>query len=147
MNETTELFCALVFYDFNIRELHWKVKGLDFGTKHELMDEYHSKFDSMIDDLGEILMMTGNVNIPSLSKVITIIGDSDEEFIPIDGERYYDVAKLLTLCEKMFNHLISIYESVIQNGNLPGDVVNTLQEHQYWLRKEAQYKLKSSLTQ
>ena len=52
MNETTELFCALVFYDFNIRELHWKVKGLDFGTKHELMDEYHSKFDSMIDDLG-----------------------------------------------------------------------------------------------
>ena len=146
MNETTELFCALVFYDFNIRELHWKVKGLDFGTKHELMDEYHSKFDSMIDDLGEILMMTGNVNIPSLSKVITIIRDSDEEFIPIDGERYYDVATLLTLCEKMFNHLISIYESVIQNGNLPGDVVNTLQEHQYWLRKEAQYKLKSSLT-
>ena len=147
MNETTELFCALVFYDFNIRELHWKVKGLDFGTKHELMDEYHSKFDSMIDDLGEILMMTGNVNIPSLSKVITIIRDSDEEFIPIDGERYYDVATLLTLCEKMFNHLISIYESVIQNGNLPSDVVNTLQEHQYWLRKEAQYKLKSSLTQ
>lgn len=92
-------------------------------------------------------MMTGNVNIPSLSKVITIIGDSDEEFIPIDGERYYDVATLLTLCEKMFNHLISIYESVIQNGNLPGDIVNTLQEHQYWLRKEAQYKLKSSLTQ
>lgn len=147
MNETTELFCALVFYDFNIRELHWKVKGLDFGTKHELMDEYHSKFDNMIDDLGEILMMTGNINIPSLSKVISIISDSDEEFIPIDGERYYDVATLLTLCEKMFNHLISIYESVIQNGNLPGDIVNTLQEHQYWLRKEAQYKLKSSLTQ
>ena len=60
-------------YDYNIRILHWKTCGLDFGTKHLLMDDYHSQLNSYTDEISEMLMMTGNTAIPTFDQIIEII--------------------------------------------------------------------------
>ena len=90
MNELLKVFNTLVLYDYNIRILHWKAKGLDFGTKHALMDDYHSQLNSYVDEVGEMLMMTGNVNMPTLFDVLSSIkNDEDEDYIVIAGTAYY----------------------------------------------------------
>lgn len=146
MNELLKLFNTLVIYDYNIRVLHWKVVGLDFGTKHELMDDYHSQLNSMIDDIGEcILMLHGS--IPSLVDIIdNAKNDTDESYTMLTGTETYDARKVIELARKMFTQLISIYQTATTNDSLPGDIVNVLQEHQYWLRKETRYKLDSTLS-
>lgn len=146
MNELLKLFNTIVIYDYNIRVLHWKVVGLDFGTKHELMDDYHSQLNSMIDDIGEcILMLHGS--IPSLVDIIdNAKNDTDESYTMLTGTETYDARKVIELARKMFTQLISIYQTATTNDSLPGDIVNVLQEHQYWLRKETRYKLDSTLS-
>lgn len=140
------LFCSLVMYDYNIRILHWKVKGLDFGTKHLLMDDYHSQLNAFTDEIGEILMMTGETDIPSFDKVLEYIKeDNDEEYIILEGDEYFSAEDVIGTAKMIFDHLIKIYRDIITNDDLPSDIISTLDDHVYWLRKESSYKLRSTL--
>lgn len=145
-NKLLTLFDALVLYDYNIRVLHWKVKGLDFGTKHALMDEYHSQLNSYTDEVGEMLMMTGRVNMPTLFDVLdNVKHDDNEDYIVIEGNTYYSAKEVIENTEIIFNHLIKIYSDIVSDDSLPSDIISVLEEHLYWLRKESYYKLKSTL--
>jgi len=141
------LFCALILYDYNIRMLHWKVKGIDFGTKHALMDDYHSQLNSYTDEVGEMLMMTGNTQLPTFKEITESVENNEERFILVSGKTYYTSEEVVSDAKKILDHLISIYSSVIESGNLPSDIVSVLDEHRYWLRKESAYKLASTLIQ
>lgn len=141
------LFCALILYDYNIRVLHWKVKGIGFGTKHALMDDYHSQLNSYTDEVGEMLMMTGNTQLPTFKEITESVESNEERFILVSGKTYYTPEEVVSDAKKILDHLISIYSSVIESENLPSDIVSVLDEHRYWLRKESAYKLASTLMQ
>ena len=145
-NKLLNIFCALVLYDYNIRILHWKTCGLDFGTKHLLMDDYHSQLNSYTDEISEILMMTGNTDIPTFDQIIEIIKEDDEEdYIILDGDVYFDASKIISTTKLMFDHLIKLYYGIISDEKLPSDIISVLEEHLYWIRKESSYKLRSHL--
>lgn len=147
MSELQKLFDTLVLYDYNIRILHWKVVGLDFGAKHLMMDEYHSELNSYVDEVGEMILMLHG-DLPSFYEVNNrIMNNTEESFTLLSGNTTYDIPKVLETTRKMFTQLIDLYESAIKSEGLPGDIVNKLQEHQYWLRKETRYKLDSYLAQ
>lgn len=141
------LFCALILYDYNIRVLHWKVKGIGFSTKHALMDDYHSQLNSYTDEVGEMLMMTGNTQLPTFKEITESVESNEERFILVSGKTYYTPEEVVSDAKKILDHLISIYSSVIESENLPSDIVSILDEHRYWLRKESAYKLASTLMQ
>ena len=144
MNELLKLFNTLVLYNYNFRVLHWKVVGLDFGTKHELMDDYHSELNSMTDEIAEIILMLHG-SLPSFQGInMYAQNDASETYTMLSGEDTFTVERLLEISRKMFTQLIDFYEAAIKS-DLPGDIVNKLQEHQYWLRKETRYKLDSYL--
>lgn len=145
MNELLKVFNTLVLYDYNIRILHWKVVGLDFGTKHQLMDDYHSQLNTMIDEVAEcILMLHGDV--PSFIDITHNTGnDQDVSYTLLSGSATYSVEKLLETTRSMFTQLISFYDEIWKT-DIPEDIKSKLQDHQYWLRLETRYKLDSTLT-
>lgn len=145
MKKVYNLFCALVLYDYNIRMLHWKVNTSDFLAKHLLMDEYHEQLNSFTDELGEILMMTGNTNLPSLTEIIEMIKEDDDKYVLLEGNTFYSPVQVLSNTKVMFDHLIKLYGKIITDDDLTSDIISKLEEHQYWLRKESSYKLTSSL--
>lgn len=137
-NELQELFKELVINDYNIRILHWKVVGLDFGTKHELMDEYHAKLNECVDGVGEIILMNGG----SIQTLDNLIKDYDGELL--NGNDHYTAQQVLIFANRIFEKLIDKYQKAI-DSNIPGDVKSKLEEDQFWFRKECKYKLKKSL--
>ena len=145
MNELVKIFNMLVLYDYNIRVLHWKIVGKGFETNHNLMDSYHSQLNTMIDDIGEcILMLKGN--IPAFTEIPTYLRNDDStSYVLLNGTDKYDSEKVLENTRKMFNGLLDAYQKATDNSEIPGDIVSKLQEHQYWLRKESNYKLDSKL--
>ena len=145
MNKVYNLFCALILYDYNIRMLHWKVNTVDFLAKHLLMDEYHEQLNGYSDELGEILMMTGNTNIPSFTEIIEMVKADDDQYVLLEGENFYSPEQVLSYTKLMFDHLIKLYGKIIKDYTLTSDIISKLEEHQYWLRKESSYKLTSSL--
>ena len=147
MDKVYNLFCALVLYDYNIRMLHWKVNTVDFLAKHLLMDEYHEQLNSFTDELGEILMMTGNTDLPSFTEIIERVKNDDDNYVLLQGDAYYSPAQVLTNTKMMFDHLIHLYGKIVTDDDLTSDIISKLEEHQYWLRKESAYKLTSSLTE
>lgn len=144
-NNLYNLFCALVLYSYNIHTLHWKVKGLDFGTKHELFDEYYEELNKYVDDVAEILMMVNQTNIPTLVEVIEHTKETEDSFILVKGDTYYSAKETISKAKNMFDHLIKLYSNVIEDESIPSDITSKLEEHQYWLRKESLYKLTSTL--
>ena len=147
MSHLEKIFNALVLYCYNMRALHWKIKGLSFDTKHELADNYHEKLAGFVDDIAEILMMLGNAP-KDLRTVVGNIGSDENEgylLISCEGNTYYTEEQMLRSINQMFNHLIALYESACNDGNLPGDVVSKLQEHEYFFRLESRYKGKNRL--
>ena len=145
MKKVYNLFCALVLYDYNIRMLHWKVNTVDFLAKHLLTDDYHGQLNSYSDELGEILMMTGNTNIPTFAEIIERVKEDDDNYVLLDGNTFYSPEEVLSNTKLMFDHLIKLYDKVITDSDLTSDITSKLEEHQYWLRKESSYKLTSSL--
>lgn len=139
------LFSTLVIYDYNIRMLHWKVSGIDFGTKHELMDAYHSELNSMIDEVGEMILMLHGL-IPSFAEINLFMSNSPKSFLIISGKENYDSKTVMNVVNNLFTDLIQLIDDT-KSSNLPSDIISKLEELQYWLRKETRYKLDSTLIQ
>ena len=133
MDELQNLFKTLIVSDYSIRILHWKIIGMDFGTKHELMDEYHSKLNEFIDEVGEVILMNGG-SIPSLAEVIS------DGFKTLNAEEDYNAGAVIKLAKLLLSATLNEYEKVT-NSDIPSDIKSKLEEHMYWIRKELQYKL------
>ena len=144
MNENTKklfetLFSALVMNRHNIHVLHWKCCGTDFEDVHTLMDSYLDKFNSLIDGIGEI-MMELNINPLCLCSIIKNLEEDDEEYICISGDINYTSEKVFEHIATMFKRLIHLYEDIIEDEDIPSDIVSVLDEHKQWLRLERDYK-------
>jgi DNA-binding ferritin-like protein len=111
-----------------------------------MLDEYHSELNSYIDEVGEMILMLHG-DLPSFHDLHDRIMNNSDTFTLLSGNITYDIPKVLENTRTMFTQLISLYDEAIKADGLPGDIVNKLQEHQYWLRKETRYKLDSYLAQ
>ena len=51
-----KLHAVLVYYQYNLRLLHWKIAGIGFDEGHSVMDDYVTQFSDFIDKIGEIIL-------------------------------------------------------------------------------------------
>jgi hypothetical protein len=118
----------------NVRVLHRNLVGAGWFADHEELGEIYGEIDGIADDVIEIGISLGNQE-PSLEEAVA-------EYKSIGGSVYENEdawailhAMLLDLHEELGN----------QEGKVPGDVWNKLEEHQYYLNKLANYKVASRL--
>jgi len=147
MSILEKIFNTLVLYQYNMRALHWKVKGLDFDNAHGLADEYAKKLDGFIDEVAEILMMIGKEPKNLKTVVASTESDPNEGYLLVscDNGSYYTKEQMLASIVQMFTHLIRLYDAASKEQVIPEDIISKLQEHQYYFRLECDYKSKNRL--
>ena len=125
-----KLMSALKIFTHNIQVLHRNVIGENWFTDHETFEEYYQELNDITDDVIEIAM-TMNLGEPSLDKALTFYNS-------FGGMRITSEDSFQRI-QKMFLELIELFEEV--KPDLKADVVSKFEEYQYWLRKEASYKI------
>lgn len=137
------LFSVLVCYRHNLHMLHWKVVGHHFEGAHTLLDSYVSKFNTFIDEIGEmILSMDGNPL--TLQECIDIVTQLDQHILIIESGEDYDSTRVYNALDIMFTDLYNLYTEISKDCEFT-DCTSVLDEHKYWLRIEGKYKNKKRM--
>ena len=132
------LLSALVLHTHNFRVLHWNCCGLDFDATHELMSSYGDKLSEFTDEVAESLISTGGSPV-NLFTAMTILKDSEHNFTVTDDAKTYCTEEALNTTNNILKELIALYDEC-NDCDLHPAIVSKLQEHQYWLIKESDYK-------
>ena len=130
-----KLMSALKIFTHNIEVLHRNVTGETWFTDHEIFHEYYKELNNIRDDVIEIAM-TMNLGEPSLDQALTFYNS-------LGGMRITSEDSFQRI-QKMFLELIELFEEV--KADLKPDVISKFEEYQYWLRKEANYKIRQRLS-
>ncbi len=118
----------------NVRVLHRNLIGPGWFADHEELGEIYGMLDGMADDVTEIAISMGNQE-PSLAEAAA-------EYQSISGTGYPN-AEAFGMLRSMLLDLHA--ELGAQEGQVPGDVWNKLEEYQYELNKLANYKIAQRL--
>lgn len=114
----------------NVRVLHRNLVGPVWFADHEELGEIYGELDGIADDVIEIAISLGNKE-PSLA-------EAAQEYQSIGGAEYGN-EEAWRMLQAMLLDLHA--ELGAQEGKVPGDVWNKLEEHQYYLNKLANYKV------
>jgi len=144
LEQLQRLLAALTLFQQNLKILHWNIVGIDFDSTHALLGDYYDDFEDFIDDTAEFCK-TLNVSVLNLNDVISILEQDSISFVSLNGDESFTSKDCFVQISDMFEILIKIYDDVLAVGNIPGSIVNKMQEHQQWLRKECQFKNKQRL--
>jgi DNA-binding ferritin-like protein len=120
----------------NLHVIHRNLKGEDWFPVHELFGEYYEKIEDFKDDTIEIFISMG-VKEPSEAEAI-------QHYESISGGEGFSPDQAFALAKKYFNDLHAQFELI--NPSMPNDVKAKFEEYQYWLRKEANYKIAQRLS-
>lgn len=114
----------------DLQVLHHYVTGNSFFGVHEAVGELYDKVGDMIDDLVEIGMSVGIHEIGIKDSVLMF------EPLPIIGRDCNETARsVIAVCEGLIAVMDECKDSIPY-----GDIANKIEEYQYYLRKEANYK-------
>lgn len=128
--EYTDLIKYLKVCSQNIQTLHRHLRSDNFFKEHEILGEYYQKIDEYIDLVTELGMATGYSD--------ATIKEAVEQYIVLDGKDY-SRKEAFNYVYKAFNEIIDIIDAIIPD--LKGYVVNKLEEIQYYLSIEANFKI------
>lgn len=141
-----KLLSILILHHHNLRVLHWNVVGNDFDPVHGLLGGYYEQVSDYVDEVAE-LGISLNVNPVSLHEALNILGsDEDDSYIELNAEKVYDSKACFETIQKIFMQIIVAYETIYTDKTIPASIINKLQEHQQYFRKECEYKNKRRLS-
>lgn len=123
----------------NFRVLHRNLVGPSWFGDHEILEGYYKKMDDIQDDVIEIGISMG-IPEPTFASIMEM-GKLPYPGLPSGVKFNNDKAFQYTY--NFFNALIEAFEAV--KKQVPGDVYSKFEEYIYWLRKEAEYKIKHRL--
>lgn len=139
-----QLLALLMIYTHNVHVLHWNVTGLDFDPTHAKLDEYYEEMNSYVDDIAEMGLELG-IRPVGYTEAIDVLDDPEVHYLLLRGSETFKSHDAWEAIRNMFIQLVDFYESMTKQSDLPGDVVNKLQEHQQWFRKQVSYKNRQRL--
>lgn len=133
-----ELMSTLKVEADNIRILHRHLVGANWFGDHEKLAEYYEKIDSFEDAVVE-MFIAKSIKEPTIKEAI--------EGHDILEVKDYSNDEAFTQCRNIFIHLRALIENVKNVCELEKDLVSKLEEFQYWLYLESEYKLAQRLNQ
>lgn len=135
MEGLRELMGVLKVTYENLHVLHRNVEGENFEQIHELLSDYYEEIEDIKDDIIEISLSMG-YDEPSMSDSLQYC-----EEIPTTSK--FDEKEALEMVKTSFMKIHGLMETV--KASLPSDVAAKFDEYQYYLRKEANYKIAQRL--
>jgi DNA-binding ferritin-like protein len=129
-----ELMSVLKIFTHNLQVIHRNLTGDGWFADHELIGGYYEELGEMTDDVIEIAMTFGHLE-PNL-ETATNFYPSLSGFKVTNRDAFEHI-------QRMFTTLLDIFEK--SKDGLPVDVTSKFEEYQYWLRKEANYKIAQRL--
>lgn len=129
--EYSELIKYLKVCDQNLQTLHRHLRSNTFFEEHKILGEYYDKMGEFVDEFVELGMANGYSDI-SIADAI-----ASYPLLPIQD---YSRKDAFVYVLKSFNELIKIIEDI--KPTLKGHIVSKLEEAQYYLDIEANYKVK-----
>jgi len=129
-----KLISTLKIATHNLQVIHRNLIGDGWFSDHELIAEYYEELREITDDVIEIAM-TFDLKEPSLETALKYY-NSIGGFTVTNRDAFEHI-------KRMFNELLEIFEE--SKEGLPVDVTSKFEEYQYWLRKEANYKIAQRL--
>jgi len=132
MNAYERLCAFLKIVVENLLTLHHNLVGGNWFSDHERLGDYYDKLSDMADAVIE-RGLSLCYREPSIAEaVLAFSGD----VLPCESREAYDS---FSLTREYFRSLAGMMEAAMKDA--PPDVQNKLQEWQYWLNLEADYKL------
>lgn len=130
-----DLISKLKITTHDLQILHRHLVGESWFPDHELIEEYYNELAEMTDDIAEIAIAMG-FREPGLVESIGV-----QEPLKIEKRNSKTTFQII---QDLFIDLIVLFDDTKDSINLP-DIVSKLEEYQYWLRKEATYKIERRL--
>jgi len=119
----------------NLHVLHRNIGGNVWFGDHETFGGYYEKIEDFKDDTIEIGIALGYKEIG--------LAEAVENYTSINGSESYPAEKAYKLAQQYFRDLLKEYDAI--KKEVPADVASKFEEYQYWLRKEADYKIAKRL--
>ena len=129
-----KLMSVLKVATHNLQVVHRNLTGAGWFSDHELIAKYYKELGEMTDDVIEIAM-TFDFLEPDLETALEEL--SSLSGAPISNREAFEYIQII------FLRLLDIFED--SKEGLPVDVTSKFEEYQYWLRKEANYKIAQRL--
>jgi len=100
--ETRKVLAVFMISRNNILVMHWKSSGIHFDVQHKICEDLLDKIDTMIDDIGEILVSLDNMalTLPEAMELAKNI-----PFIP--GDRNIEFDEMVKLLNGILSKLVS----------------------------------------
>jgi hypothetical protein len=136
MNEFQKMLMYLKIMMCNLAVLHHNVVGDGWFEAHEHIEEWQEDLRKHLDDLIERGIALG-YREPTIAEAVLAF---QSDILPAEKRRRDETYRIVMGCMRSAAGLMQAGESIV-----PADVQNKLQEVEYYLNKEANYKLLSAL--
>lgn len=136
MNEYQKLVMYLKILQSNLAVLHHNIVGSGWFEAHGVIGGYESEIAGMTDDLIERGIALGYKE-PTIAESVLAF---QTDVLPADKRERDESYRIVMEAFRSAGGLMQAAEPIV-----PDDVMNKLQEMEYWLNKEANYKLAGAL--
>ncbi|HIW40622.1 MAG TPA: hypothetical protein H9743_00485 [Candidatus Mediterraneibacter vanvlietii] len=136
MNEYQRMLMYLKILQSNLVILHHNIVGPGWFEAHGVIDGYQIDLGGMVDDLIERGIALG-YREPTIAESVLAF---QTDVLPADKRERDESYRIIMEVFRSAAGLMQAAEPIV-----PADVTNKLQEIEYWLNKEANYKLAGAL--
>ena len=136
MNEFQRMLAFLKVLQCNLAVLHHGVSGVGWFEVHGYLDDVQEKLAELTDDLIEAGIALGFTE-PTIADAILLFQRDVLPAVKRERKETYSITR------EAFRSTAGLMQSA--EGIVPASVANRLQECEYWLNKEADYKLAGAL--
>ncbi|MFQ8581070.1 MULTISPECIES: hypothetical protein [Holdemania] len=136
MNEFQRMLAFLKVLQCNLAVLHHGVSGEGWFEVHGYLDDVQEKLAELTDDLIEAGIALGFTE-PTIADAILLFQRDVLPAVKRERKETYSITR------EAFRSTAGLMQSA--EGIVPASVANRLQECEYWLNKEADYKLAGAL--
>jgi DNA-binding ferritin-like protein (oxidative damage protectant) len=89
-----------------IHNLHWNIKGENFFTLHEKMDEYYDETQVHIDEVAERLLMVGGQPVGNYCDILKLTTLTELADVQVNGKMLAetivsDFSKMVAACKQL----------------------------------------------
>ena len=141
MNNYQLMLCYLKLLNQNLNMLHRDIISSNFFGNHEKLNEYYDKVQDWSDELSEVGRTLGYTE-PSISEAIEKFKNV---YDVISSSNDRGTKECFTFVQEWFNDLIILINKA--KVEVKDFVANRLEEIQYYLNTEANYKLTHLLSE
>lgn len=143
-----KLLSILLYYQHNMKILHWKSMGCHFAGIHELCNDYYEKLADYSDLVAE-MGLSNDENPVDLLEAFEILKSDSYDYKILKGSEDFNNVQVYANIGIMFDDLMREIDSLLKNKEIQDNTAfrTSLEEMYTYLNIEYNYKCKRALSE